>query len=256
MVSAEEHYDKHLGKFYSWMIGEISENIQNQKIIFQKFGIVPRKSSYAVDLGCGNGIQSIALADLGFSVCAIDFNDTLLSEFRSYADSEKIHIFRDRIENILKYADKKQAGFGVSEGSPSRSAELIVCGGDTVSHLESFDVLEKFIEDCASSLCTGGKFFLSFRDYSEELKENARFISVKNDESRILTCFLEYFREYVSVTDILYEKKENRWDQKISSYRKLRISVEQMKSLLLRKNFRIEAVEKGRMNILIGAKTE
>ncbi|HMZ61197.1 MAG TPA: class I SAM-dependent methyltransferase, partial [Leptospiraceae bacterium] len=71
-----------------------------------------------------------------------------------------------------------------------------------------------------------------------------------------LTCFLEYFREYVSVTDILYEKKENRWDQKISSYRKLRISVEQMKSLLLRKNFRIEAVEKGRMNILIGAKTE
>lgn len=252
MVSAEEHYDKHLGKFYSWMIGEISENIQNQKSIFQKFGIVPRKSSYAVDLGCGNGIQSIALVSLGFSVCAIDFNDTLLNEFRGCADSEKIHIFRDRIENVLKYAEQRLAGFEVSDGSASEYAELIVCGGDTVAHLESFDVLEKFIEDCASSLCIGGKIFLSFRDYSEELKENARFIPVKNDENRILTCFLEYFSEYVSVTDILYEKKESRWDQKISSYRKLRISVEQMTSLLLRKNFKIEAVEKGRMNILIG----
>lgn len=254
MVSAEEHYDKHLGKFYSWMLGEIGENIENQKSIFKKSGIAPGRNRYAVDLGCGNGIQSIALADLGFSVCAIDFNDTLLSEFRSCADSKSIHIFNDKIENVKNYARKDQAGFKTEGGS--ESAELIVCCGDTVSHLESFDFLEKFIEDCASSLCTGGKLFLSFRDYSDELKDTARFIPVKNDENRILTCFLEYFEESVSVTDILYEKKENGWDQKISSYRKLRISVEQMKSLLVRENFKIEAVEKGRMNILIGAKTE
>jgi 2-polyprenyl-3-methyl-5-hydroxy-6-metoxy-1,4-benzoquinol methylase len=32
----------------------------------------------AIDLGCGHGLQSISLANLGFCVKAVDFNTQLL----------------------------------------------------------------------------------------------------------------------------------------------------------------------------------
>ena len=48
---------------------------------------------------------------------------------------------------------------------------------------------------------------------------------VKNDDSRILTCFLEYFPHHVMVHDILYEKQGGKWIQKVGSYPKLRLDV-------------------------------
>ena len=44
--------------------------------------IRPIASDLAIDLGEGNGIQSIALSELGFEINAIDFNDKLISEFK------------------------------------------------------------------------------------------------------------------------------------------------------------------------------
>lgn len=47
-----------------------------------------------------------------------------------------------------------------------------------------------------------------YRELSSELEEIARFIPVNYDETRILTCFLEYEEEKVKVHDLLYEKKK------------------------------------------------
>ena len=53
---------------------------------------------------------------------------------------------------------------------------------------------------------------------------NSRFIPVKSDENRIFTCFLEYTTNYVTVSDLLYEKEQTGWKQKVRSYNKVRIS--------------------------------
>jgi hypothetical protein len=47
-----------------------------------------------------------------------------------------------------------------------------------------------------------------------------------------LTCFLEYAAAYVRVTDLLHEKKENGWQQKVSSYHKVRISPDKIVKML------------------------
>lgn len=93
---------------------------------------------------------------------------------------------------------------------------------------------------------------LSFRDYSFELKESSRFIPVKSDNERILTCFLEYFPEKVRVTDILYEKELNEWKQKVSSYEKVRISKNRLVELLIQNGFEIINVEeiKGLISVI------
>jgi hypothetical protein len=45
-------------------------------------------------------------------------------------------------------------------------AELIVCMGDTLTHLDSNDEVERLCGDIAASLSPTGKFVASFRDYT------------------------------------------------------------------------------------------
>jgi hypothetical protein len=54
-----------------------------------------------------------------------------------------------------------------------------------------------------------------FRDYAKPLQGDVRFIHVKSDEERILTCVLEYEESFVRVTDLLYEKTDGTWTQKV-----------------------------------------
>ena len=78
-MSAKEHYDKHLGDFYSWMVGDFNENQQAYQQFLTLNNIKPKTSKLAIDLGAGHGIQSVALAKMGFKVMAIDFNAQLFT---------------------------------------------------------------------------------------------------------------------------------------------------------------------------------
>jgi 2-polyprenyl-3-methyl-5-hydroxy-6-metoxy-1,4-benzoquinol methylase len=228
-MTVKEHYDNHLGNFYSWMIGDFDLNEERMRDFFASHGIASQNNETALDLGCGNGIQSVALAKLGFDVKAVDFNEQLLEELTSHKKNYSIEVINSEIINYLNSANKKFS--------------LIVCMGDTLMHLESKEWIKRFIELCYENLEQGGKFVLSFRDYSNELKGDARFIPVKSDENKILTCFLEYGEEVVRVTDILNEKTGDNWHQRISSYNKVRITPDEIESYLKQGAFEIESNE-------------
>ena len=104
----------------------------------------------------------------------------------------------------------------------------------------------------ASVLKTGGKTLLSFRDYSAELKGDKRFIPVKSDDNRILTCVLDYEKETVRVTDLVNEKTDTGWKQRVSSYNKVRISAREVISFLERSGMEIcfSEVDNGMTNVI------
>ena len=132
------------------------------------------------------------------------------------------------------------------------SPELIGCWGDTLAHLESDRALETFIFDMAGCLDKGGRFLASFRDYSKAKSGNQIFIPVKNDEQRILTCVLNYEPQKVKVSDLLWEKDSNGWEQKVSSYYKIRVSPVQVERLLRNNGFEIQlnTLENGMCHII------
>ncbi len=224
-MSVKDHYDNHLASFYAWMTGDLTAKQLEFRNFLLSQSIMPGISKIAIDLGAGHGIQSLAMGEIGFEVKAIDFSRELLNELAANAGEASIETIEDDIRNIKDYQ--------------ALQAELIVCGGDTLTHLTNKSEVQSLLADCFEALMPGGKLVLSFRDYSQALEGGRRFIPVKSDENRILTCFLEYGPEKVQVTDLLHERVGDRWEQSVSSYEKVRLSANEVASWLNATGFRL-----------------
>jgi SAM-dependent methyltransferase len=226
MDRVKTHYDLQLAAIYSWMAGGLQKAIADNRQLLQQLGIESVTKGLAIDLGAGSGFQSIPLAKLGFSVIAIDFCAVLLSELRENSFDLAIATIEDDLLNFTQHI--------------SEPAQIIVCMGDTITHLPSLETVEALLSDITRNLSDRGKLILTFRDYvTAELKGVQRFIPVRSDDSRIFTCFLEYQEQYLEVHDLLYQKKFEQWSMQVSSYRKLRLAPHWVKNCLEAKNLTI-----------------
>lgn len=134
----------------------------------------------------------------------------LLSQLRERANILPIRTIHDDLLNFTRYI--------------SDHAQLVTCMGDTLTHLDSLDAVHNLISEVSRDLVEGGMLVLTFRDYvSVQLRGHQRFIPVRSDDTRILTCFLEYHQEFVEVYDLLHHKVGTQWTLSASSYRKLRL---------------------------------
>ncbi len=226
MASVKEHYDNLLAPYYSWICGGSDVKFDENRSFFQAHNVSPEHSAIAVDLGAGSGFQSIPLAESGFNVIALDTSHGLLGELKENAGSLPIVTIQD---NLLNF----------TEHSPAK-VEIIVCMGDTLTHLKTLEEVRKLFKNIYSALEEKGRLILGFRDMTTELTELDRFIPVRSDSKRIFTCFLEFEKNHVKVHDIVHVKTDDRWHMKKSFYRKLRISMQWTKECLLRTSFKVE----------------
>ena len=212
-LSAIEHYQTFLADHYTWMSGPYVDKVAHQRDLLMRSRIVLGTTREALDLGCGPGAQSVALAELGFSVTAIDANAQLLEELRNHASNLPI---RTVLHNLCALA--------TCSTLPAQ-ADAAVCLGDIIPHLPSTECITTLFEQISGLLGSHGKFILGFRDLSVEQHGLDRFIPIRGDNDRIMTCFLEYEPETVIVHDLLYVRQGDGWDLRKSSYRKLRLSL-------------------------------
>jgi trans-aconitate methyltransferase len=97
MSTVNEHYERLLSQHYTWMFGVSFEDRVTEQKSFLSRTLAPLhytpEAATAVDLGCGPGFQTIALAQLGFSpVIAVDTSAELLDELRSHIGSLPVRI--------------------------------------------------------------------------------------------------------------------------------------------------------------------
>ena len=237
-MDTKEHYENHLANYYSWMSGDFDAKVNENQRFFQSHNIKPLSSKVCIDLGAGCGFQSIPLAKIGFKVKAVDFSEKLLNELKSKSSGLDIESIKNDILNFDAYS-----GY---------DPELMVCMGDTITHLDSQGYVRELIKNSYNFLNENGKLIVTFRDMTFELKEEGRFIPVNSDNDRIFTCFLEYQPNYVKVFDIIHERKNGKWTQKISSYKKLKISQKVIENYFQDSGFKIEfmGVENGLVTMI------
>ncbi|MDR3436080.1 class I SAM-dependent methyltransferase [Telmatospirillum sp.] len=221
MTDIAEHYASHLAPIYLWMAGGYDAAMSRGEAEIEAICPGRANGQIAVDLGAGFGMHAVPLARRGCSVVAIDTSAILLGILRDHVDGLPVQTIDDDLRAFQKHLDTK--------------VDLILCMGDTLTHLPDHRSVEKLFTDIANSLHADGRFIVTFRDYTTPLNGNERFIPVRSDADRILTCFLEYTDDHVTVHDILHERSATVWQQRISSYRKLRLSPEWIvKSLQVR----------------------
>ncbi len=209
-----EHYDTHLAEHYSWLFGGLPERIEQNLHAFEALGLRPRASGRALDVGAGSGFQSIPLARLGYSVTAVDLSRKLLQELDAAKGDLPIVTVCD---DIMRF---------IPEARGAGDLELVVCMGDTLTHLLSFGDVQRLLRELHRALAPGGRAIFAVRDFSHELAGEERFIPVRSDEHAVFTCFLEYEGDHVRVYDVIHTVRGSApgWDMRVSSYKKLRIA--------------------------------
>jgi SAM-dependent methyltransferase len=219
MGSVQQHYDHHLGAIYGWMIGDFEAAKAAAREELRAAGISGGAGRTAIDLGAGPGAHAVVLADEGYAVSAIDTCAELLDELRANAGNRSIRCVHDDLLRWREYCEDP--------------VHVVLCMGDTLTHLESPASVDALFASVAEALAPGGVFVATFRDYAgKALEGDARFIPVRQAKSRILTCFLEYGETAVTVHDLLHERTNGGWTLRVSSYPKLRLSPEWARSVL------------------------
>ncbi len=207
MSEVARHYEALLAAVYSWSLGDFDDRVAASEALFRSLlegagCLGPR----ALDLGCGSGVQTIALSRLGYRVRGIDFSPAILEEYRERTRS---------LQAEVSVGDIATASLG-------SGFDAAVCMDDTVAHLPTWDAVASMLRGVHAALRVGGGFVLATRDHTRVVEGDARFLLVRADAAQSLTCFLEDAGTHVRVTDILHVAG-GAPPMHVSSYSKLRV---------------------------------
>ncbi|MFF9772847.1 class I SAM-dependent methyltransferase [Streptomyces sp. NPDC013978] len=234
-ATAVDHYDRFLAEHYTWMLGgDLPALAEAQRAFLAEWGVVPVRDgaaehsagsglgagALAVDLGCGPGQTSLALAGLGFdSVLAVDLSEPLLDELAVHAAGlPAVRPVRADVRTALPELVRPGA------------AAAVVCLGDTLTHLPTRADVAALFADVADALAPDGTALFGYRDLTVPLTGTDRFLPVRATEDRIMTCFLEYPGDFDDYTVVVHDVVHSRdgsggdWAMRAHSYRKLRLS--------------------------------
>jgi len=223
MATVEEHYAQHLAPIYEWMLGGAEPAFELGRVEIEAIGASP---GLAVDLGAGFGMHAVPLARAGHRVLAVDRSAHLLARLRAHAAGLAVEAVEGDLldfERLLPTADR-----------PS----LILCMGDTLTHLSRFEDVGRLAEAVARALAPGGRFVATFRDHTRPPEGDRRFILVRADGQRSLTCFLEALPLQLRVHDVIHERRADGWAMSVSSYDKLRLAPQRAEAAWARAGLR------------------
>lgn len=245
MPTVSEHYENLLAHHYSWMFNQSFEaKVAEQRLILED--VLPPVEvavrQLGIDLGAGPGFQSVALAELGFSrVVAVDTSDLLLKELEANREVHAIETLRADICQLDQFAVPGQAN-------------VVLCMGDTLTHLPSKEAVERLFRNAYDALKPGGSLVLTFRDLTTDLHGLDRFLPIRSEADKIMTCFLEFeSAESVRVHDLIYVQGPGGWKLEKSSYAKLRLSPAWVTERLISAGFSISAQKPAGRLLLIAA---
>ena len=235
------HYDRLLAEHYTWMAtgGDYARGVADSLALFEQLGLRPGDAvapSSALDLGSGPGMQSAALLAAGYAtVTAVDLCAPLVRELETRnTDAIETGRLRPVVGDVLDPGVYRAA-------SP---VNLAVCLGDTLTHLPERADVPRLLALAHDALAPGGRLALRFRDLTHPLAGPERFIPVRSDADKVMTCFLEPSDDdHIGVTDLIYTRSPDgdaAWQLHKSAYRKLRLGAAEVAGYVRAAGFSLE----------------
>ena len=195
MLSNKDFYDN-FAEDYSKMIS-FDNAIEKRKSLLNS--IVHPKVKYAADLGCGTGIDSAALAQLGPAVTGFDPSGEMIKQAKANAG---------RISLKIDFAN-----YGISEipAAFNKKFELVISLGNTFANIER-ESFQSSLKRCYDLLNREGRLFIQVLNYKMILKEKKRIVNITESEEQFFIRFYDFEEDDIKFNILKFSKadpKEN-----------------------------------------------
>ena len=182
-------YDE-LASDYDNMIS-FEKAVENKKKLLKNFVTAEMKS--AADIGCGSGVDSIALASLGLKVTAFDPSVEMLKASKANAEKANVEIdFQNcPADNIPGEFDKK--------------FDLVVSLGNTFANIP----VENFVDSlkrCCEILKPNGQLLIQVLNYEKILLEKQRIVNITEAADKYFIRFYDFLNEQILFNILIFNK--------------------------------------------------
>jgi len=184
-----------LSPFYDEMI-DFEARLKKEKPFFKKI-VYSKKIKSALDIGCGTGLHSILLSELGIESWGID----------RYPEMIKVAKENAKRKNVK--AKFRKLGFENWHLNIKRNFDSIFCLGNTLPHSLSKNKLKSIIKNVYNRLSAEGIFVIQILNYDRVMKLKERILSIKRVKNHTFIRFYDFFKNLINF-NILILSEENK----------------------------------------------
>ena len=145
-------------KFYEAIVAHYDEifplGVVQLNLMSKIAGEPPAK---ILDLACGTGSYALALAQKGYDVTASDFDLAMVQKLNDKNRDSSLQV------NVKQF-NMKDVAKNVSD-----SYDEVICVGNSIVHLESFDEVQQFLKGIRKILKPSGKVLIQIVNYDRVL---------------------------------------------------------------------------------------
>ncbi len=180
-IDNQDFYDA-VSTFYDEMIG-FDESVEKRKTIYKN--LIPEGIKLIADLGCGTGLDSLALAQLGYDVTGFDPSEKMIE--RASQRSKQLNLKAIFIQSPV-HAIKE---------SFHHQFDLVISLGNTFANIPRQNFLGS-IQKSKMLLKDRGTFFIQVLNYKLILSKRERIINITNRDEFIFVRFYDFFDNYLN----------------------------------------------------------
>ena len=191
ILSNTEFFDD-VSHYYDKMVN-FNEALKRKTDSLSKIIISEFKT--AADIGCGSGIDSIALASNGLEVCGFDSSHQMIEKAKANAakSNHKISFYNMPAKGIPNSFNSK--------------FDFVCSLGNTIANIPHNDIENSF-KRFAEIVKPKGLLLLHILNYEKIINANQRIININKDESNFIIRFYDFKKEFLNF-NILRFKSEN-----------------------------------------------
>lgn len=168
--------------YYDKMI-DFNSALQKRKILLSNF--VDDKIKTVADIGCGTGVDSISLAQLGLNVTAFD------------PSVEMINTAIDNCKNINAKIDFNNYSASEIPKIFYNKFDLVVSLGNTIANIPPKQ-LEKSFAKFYKMLKDDGQVFIQILNYEKVLMNKERIVNITKKDDEYFIRFYDFGKSYLT----------------------------------------------------------
>lgn len=175
--------------FYDQMI-DFKKNLETRKAAFEKLF---SEKGLAADLGCGTGVDSIALAMNGHTVLGVDPSPNMLETARlnSKLYSQEISFLESTILSVPQTYSSK--------------FNYVISLGNTFANVEGTTIYST-VQSIYDMLTDGGKCIIHILNYTLISEQKERIVSIKPDENNYYVRFYDFVNGQINFNILRFTK--------------------------------------------------